>query len=232
MTSCLLIFVRLPVPGKVKTRLAGGVGAQDACTFYKCCAEHALKQAASCRGVDVRVYCSEASEQEDVKRWVSGLGLGFSVHSQVSDSNLGARMLSALKDALDDGASKVAIIGTDVPDMNADVIAHAFCLLDSYDLVLGPSFDGGYYLLGLTRIEPSLFQGIQWSTSTVHEETLSNAVRLGLRTAPRNAMPTWEDIDTMQDLQAWHQTRGGRDQHVAKEHPLQAIVADILARNS
>jgi glycosyltransferase A (GT-A) superfamily protein (DUF2064 family) len=106
-------------------------------------------------------------------------------------------MASALRQALDAGATRVALIGTDVPTLPASILRDAFRLLRNSDVVLGPACDGGYYLVGVSRRVPPIFDGIPWGRSTVLEATLADINRLGLRC---RLLPFWYDVDTMPSL--------------------------------
>jgi len=110
---------------------------------------------------------------------------------------LGERMASALRQALDAGASRVVLIGTDVPSLPPAVLIEAFRLLRRADVVLGPACDGGYYLVGVSRRVPPIFDEIPWGRSTVLETTLAQINRLGLRC---RLLPFWYDVDTLPSL--------------------------------
>jgi rSAM/selenodomain-associated transferase 1 len=119
--------------------------------------------------------------------------------------DLGARMSSAFGDAFRRGADRVAVIGTDVPALTRDDVLEALASLEDHDLVLGPSRDGGYYLIGLARPRPALFQGIAWSTSTVFAATMERAAGLGLTV---RILEERRDIDTLDDVRAeWTRIR-------------------------
>ena len=114
-----------------------------------------------------------------------------------SAGDLGARMAAAFEWAFDGGAARVVLIGTDTPDLSRGDVLHAFESLRTSDLVVGPSLDGGYYLIGLPRPIPALFERIPWSTPAVLGETLNRAESLGLRAAP---LAVKADIDTLEDV--------------------------------
>ncbi|KAG2484761.1 hypothetical protein HYH03_016415 [Edaphochlamys debaryana] len=216
----LVVFARLPVPGRVKTRLAAGagVGPDGACDFYRACAMHALTQAASCSPwLDAYVYHSSADRTADVAAWLDGEGLALPCSPQISaaaasssgsapqpEPDLGAKMLAAMRDTRQRGGhTKVLITGTDIPDLSESILRCAVDALDSHEMVIGPAMDGGYYLMGLTRLEESLFQDMAWSTDTVLAETLARARAAGLRLAPADMLPPLRDVDTVEDLAEW-----------------------------
>jgi len=106
-------------------------------------------------------------------------------------------MASALRQTLDTGATRVVLIGTDIPTLPGTVIRDAFRLLRRADVVLGPACDGGYYLVGVSRRVPPIFDEIPWGRSTVLESTLGHVNRLGLRC---RLLPFWYDVDALPSL--------------------------------
>jgi len=205
MPDTLVVFGRLPVPGRVKTRLAAGIGVEAACTFYRACCEHVLLQTAGLEGTQ-RMFCySDQAERDPVTTWIGELDQSVEVAAQAQDPDLGARMAAALQSALSQGATKAVIVGTDIPDLSAEVIRSAFCALEEHDVVLGPAADGGYYLLGLKSVHPTLFEGMCWSTNRVLEETTTRAILAGLNMTSSKCLPTLRDIDTEFDLHEWAQ---------------------------
>ncbi|KAK3242929.1 hypothetical protein CYMTET_47400 [Cymbomonas tetramitiformis] len=205
--EALIIFARLPVPGKVKTRLAAGVGPELACTFYKCCSEYIMSETTRLKNVKKYLFYSSEQEFDGVKQWLEDNSLGEHLQTMCQDQtpDLGHRMSNAFETVLLNAeVSKAVIIGTDVPDLNAEVISAAFSALDNAEVVAGPAVDGGYYLLGMKEFHPELFQGIEWSTETVLQATQAAAKAANLFVAPANSIPTLQDIDTVSDLEAWY----------------------------
>ena len=188
--NVLLIFVKNPVAGKVKTRLAADIGEQEALEVYIKLLE-ITKEASSSVNADRRVWYSAAAETDDI--WSPEK---FSKYKQ-SGKDLGARMSGAFRHAFADGAKKVVIIGSDCPGITANHIEEAYRLLDEADAVLGPSADGGYYLLGMNHFLPALFHDIDWSTSKVLQQTKAVLNEGGIRYAVLEEM---NDIDTAEDL--------------------------------
>jgi rSAM/selenodomain-associated transferase 1 len=111
---------------------------------------------------------------------------------------LGARLEAAFDDAFEEGATRVIAIGTDSPSLPVESIDSGFNLLSHHECVLGPTLDGGYYLIGLSRRCPDVFHDIQWSESTVYRDTVAQIER-----APLNyrELPVWYDVDTSEDLE-------------------------------
>lgn len=200
----LLVFAREPVLGRVKTRLAAGIGAAAALAVYR--ELLALTAAAVAEAqVPATVWLAEAPTPPADPNQPRPEWPGRPWRVQPAADSLGARMAHAFGEAFAAGAARAVIIGTDCPGLSADLLRRAFEQLKTHDLVLGPADDGGYYLLGLNALQPDLFENKSWSTATVLPDTLADAARLGLRVA---LLPTLPDVDSAQDLAAW---RGGNE---------------------
>ena len=195
----LLLFGRYPVPGRTKTRLIPLLGALGAAELQRELTEQALSKlsGAGLAPVDF-VYSGGTAEQ--VNLWMANRRVSLSPQSE---GDLGDRMQCALEAALARGARQAILVGTDVPEMNAEHIARAFDALADTDLVLGPSNDGGYWLIGCRR-PVALFDGIDWGSEQVLAQTMASAERLGLSVA---LLPPLNDVDTPEDLRAWQPTR-------------------------
>lgn len=147
------------------------------------------------RSMTVEV-CFAGGELSVMAQW---LGPDF-VYKPQAEGDLGVRMARSLASALQ-GTERSVIIGTDCPGLNASILAAAFEQLQlSYDLVLGPAVDGGYYLLGLRYFIPELFIGINWGTSEVLQQTMAIAQQLNLSV---NYLPELADVDRPEDLPLW-----------------------------
>jgi len=166
----LLYFVKYPEPGKVKTRLAKTVGFEEAARRYRDLAEMNLKNLNSLTSQHVSIIIT-FDPPESESRMRSWLSDRYSYLPQ-SGPELGSRLRNAFQEMFQKGARKVLAIGSDTLGLEAKVVEEAFRELDSHDVVLGPAKDGGYYLIGLSRYEPELFQGIPWSSSSVLSTTL------------------------------------------------------------
>jgi len=186
----LIIFLRKPELGKVKTRLADTLGAEKALAVYETLLDHTLK-------------CSAKLDVERVA-WSTGNGdvtellapYDFAVYEQ-RGNDLGERMEFAFDQAFINGNSPVLIIGTDCPGISQELLEQALAALQDHDAVLGPARDGGYYLLGLKRPFNAVFRGIQWSTDTVAQDTI-NVLKSHALTV--QLLPVLIDVDTEQDL--------------------------------
>ncbi len=197
----LLVFLKSPVPGTVKTRLIPALGADAAADLYRVLAGQALRRTWPGEGEYERLLCfAPRDARARVESWLPG-----EVCVPQAEGDLGQRMLVAFEEAFRRGAERVAIIGSDVPWVSRDHVTRAFELLERSDVVLGPAPDGGYYLLGLSRPIPSLFHGIPWSTPAVLSVTSARAAGLGLSLGLLDPLP---DIDTIADVgREWDRLR-------------------------
>lgn len=195
MKKAIIIFVRNPELGKVKTRLARQIGDELTLQVYSELLLHTRDTTCNL-DCDRFVFYSENIVDSDI--WDADR---FEKKLQEGD-NLGDRMMLAFFELFQQGYSKVVIIGSDCPELTSFVIDDAFDKLDSHDVVIGPSTDGGYYLLGLTHLLPDLFKDKEWSTDKVLAATIKDVVRL-----KRSSFFLTElsDIDTAEDLHRFQQ---------------------------
>ncbi len=190
------VFVKAPVAGQVKTRLAAEVGTQSATRLYHLLGRSVVS-ACIHPSYDTVVWFAPRGASGMVQQWLRGVGVA-GYRAQPAGS-LGLRMTAAIRHHFNQGFRKVTLIGSDCPGIDAQLVSRAFASLDEHDLTIGPSHDGGYYLIGLRGPAPRLFRGINWSTDVVLDQTLAHARGLGLRTA---MLPTLRDIDTASDARA------------------------------
>lgn len=198
MKKGLIVFAREPLPGKVKTRLAASLGNEVSAEIYERMLREVLQAACQLNDVDTVVYWSARKESLPL------LAEQYKCRSLLQTGvDLGQRMQAAFEEMFSGGHAPCCIIGSDAPDLPVAYIQDAYRLLDEQDtdVVLGPSRDGGYYLLGMKRIMPQLFTNITWSSSVVLEQSLAAAMKSGLSTT---LLPEWQDIDTIDDLQAYY----------------------------
>lgn len=188
--SALIVFAKPPVAGQVKTRMTNLLSEDEAARLYEAFLRDALAQHAAL-GADVRLYHTAGVWPERLTP------AGASLHAQCGDG-LGARMKNAFAETFAAGYRRVLIVGTDHPTLPAVFVEQGFAALKGEQSVcLGPSADGGYYLLGLRRPFPSLFEEMTYSHARVFEETLARAARAG---AVPTVLPEWYDVDTPADL--------------------------------
>jgi len=196
----LILFAKLPQAGEVKTRLGRSIGMENAANIYREFAEHAfgIAEELSFMGVETHLCYEPTVDEETIRAWVHR---SFSFAPQ-QGATLGQRMYNAFRKVIEEGAKKAVIIGTDVPELQSTNVAEAFASLDENDIVVGPSADGGYYLLGMKAPLKELFDGIQWSTDTVFKATIARITDLKLSSA---VLPVLHDIDTEEDLRQHEQ---------------------------
>jgi len=186
----LIIFYRNPELGKVKSRLAATVGEERALAIYLLMAAHARKICIPIP-VDKTVYYSEFIDLED--NWSNQ---DFKKRLQ-HGSDLGEKMKQAFDESFNSGYESVCIIGTDCLELAEDILVNAFQILQHKDAVIGPAVDGGYYLLGMTRYTPLLFNNKGWSTSSVCKDTIEDLRQLQYN---YQLLPTLHDVDKESDL--------------------------------
>lgn len=194
----LLVFSRYPVSGRTKTRLIPALGAEGAATLHREMAAWTVRTARSAaldRDTELEIHFTGGDEAA----MASWLGPDLSYREQ-SEGDLGARLHDAFAGAFDSGMKRVVTIGTDCPGLRVETIRRAFDLLRDHDVVLGPTDDGGYYLIGLRGPAASLFGDVDWGTGSVFATTLERAEQLGLSLG---VLPTMRDVDTTDDLSVW-----------------------------
>jgi len=192
--SIVLLFIKAPVKGQVKSRLAAAIGEEMALEVYT---RFILDIAGTvdASGYPLRICYSPPDAGDMFSSWP---GQGYPAMPQQGD-DLGARMENAFHRIFSEGTDSAVLIGSDLPDLPATVIHDAFEALTRSDAVIGPATDGGYYLIGFTRaaFAPRIFQGIAWSTDRVFEETMKKFREGSLRVG---VLPEWSDVDTIEDL--------------------------------
>lgn len=188
----LMLFVRNPELGKVKTRLAAAVGPEKALEIYLQLLQH-TRDITKELPVQKLVYYSESVDTNDLwpneqyQKRVQPLG------------DLGEKMEAAFDAAFSEGYTAVVIIGSDCLQLTPDIVLQAYRELEQHDVVIGPALDGGYYLLGMNRLHPELFRNKRWSTEHVFSATLQDIINLQLSHA---LLPRLSDVDYVEDLDA------------------------------
>ena len=188
--NLILVFVRNPELGKVKTRLAKTIGASAALKTYTILLSH-TESVLQAIPYDKVVYYSEEIQQNDLWNetlYFKKLQKGF---------DLGARMRHAFGMAFEDSYEKVVIVGSDLYDLKPTHIEDAFEALDDHDIVIGPSLDGGYYLLGMKELHSAVFENKVWGTNSVLKATLNDLKQQNVK-----LLEALNDIDTFEDLKA------------------------------
>ncbi|MFO7569856.1 MAG: TIGR04282 family arsenosugar biosynthesis glycosyltransferase [Smithellaceae bacterium] len=193
--NALIIFLKYPKVGEVKTRLAAVLGNAQTHQLYKC---FLTDIAVMTHKVNAQILIAYSGPANASFADFPGVP---SIRQRGSD--IGERMFFAFEEVLTQGFERVALIGSDAPDLPASMINDAFEILRSVDIVLGPSTDGGYYLAACKRgsLRQSMFSDIPWSTGRVFSETLQRIDDAGLASAE---LQPWSDIDDFDDLKNFY----------------------------
>ncbi len=191
----LVVVAKAPQPERVKTRLFPKLTPEEATSLYRCFIQDRMKEIGLLRDIDLAISYTPADSKEFFTRFKSN---GFQLFPQ-RGKDLGERLHNIFVDKLQQGYKAVSIIDSDTPDLPRSIVQQSFQLLgsDGVDAVFGPCHDGGYYLVGMRKPHPELFQDIAWSTETVLQETLQKAETSGIRA---KLLKRWNDLDTFEDL--------------------------------
>ena len=200
------IFAKYWQPGQVKTRLAAGIGEVPASEIYREFVVTLLKRLAEPDGPHPgplpegegvsrlrRVLCFSPTSRQAAFESIAD---GWNLQPQ-GEGDLGQRMQRYFDSAFEAGCRRVVLLGSDSPNIPIELIQQAFAELTAAEIVLGPTPDGGYYLIGARERTPDVFAGIPWSSMNVWDETIAKVQALGLRCA---TLPEWYDVDEMADL--------------------------------
>ena len=193
MHNALLVVAKQPAPGQTKTRLSPPLKVEEAAELYECFLRDTLDLM---RNVpDVKKTIVHLSE--DGHSYFQRLAPDMELMKQRGLS-LGERLDNLLSDALSGGAAKAVVMDSDSPTLPAGYLIQAFDQLDTADVVLGPTRDGGYYLIGMKKTHSHLLRQVQMSTPHVLEDTLNIAAQTGVKIS---LLPAWYDVDTVEDLE-------------------------------
>lgn len=189
----VLLFVRWPEPGRVKTRLAAALGAESACEIYTRLAERTFAEGMKVPGAQL-VVCGTGATPDAFAHWLVG---AFAYWNQ-PEGELGERLAILFARAFNAGAAGVLAIGSDAPTLDAKAITTAVEALASHDVSILPAEDGGYVLIGLRRMAEGLFAGMPWSTERLVPATRERCESEGLVLWTGTSYP---DVDTVEDWQ-------------------------------
>lgn len=199
MDACVIVFVKNPVPGQVKTRLTPHLSPEQAASLYKAFLVDWCNALSTISTVH-RVIAYTPPEGLDSLQTLIGEDPVYIPQQGVS---LGERLMTAARWACDQGYAKFLFVGSDSPTLPIQYVERALDLLESRDVVIGPSVDGGYYLIGFSKHGaslsiPTIFEEITWSTDVVFQQTLRKIQRINARLG---LLPPWYDVDTSTGLQ-------------------------------
>lgn len=199
--KALIIFTRNPELGKCKTRLAKTIGEEAALNIYKYLLQHTSSVSQHLKA-DKYVFYSKTIKKNDL--WDDTV---FRKKLQTG-TDLGLRMHNAFSELFGMGYENIIIIGSDLLDLNQNIIEEAFQKLSQHDIVIGPSKDGGYYLLGMNKMHESVFNNKTWGTETVLEDTLND-----LQNVDVELLEELNDIDTFEDMKHYKQLQQFYNNH-------------------
>ena len=207
-SAALIVFAKAPVAGQVKTRLSPPLTPDEAASLHGSLVLDLLERCQSLKGCD-RILAGAPTPEHP---FFGAMKTRFKipVWDQVGH-DLGGRMTHAFQSALGSPYQAVLIVGTDIPGITVPLISTAFKSLQDHDVVVGPTVDGGYYLIGLRSPIPELFENIPWSTDTVFSLTQEKTTALGLSL---KILPMLRDLDTVEDLQVFIQESKDRKSQV------------------
>ncbi len=191
----VLLFIKQPIPGRVKTRLARTVGEAEATKVYRQLVDAVIRNLP--HDATILVTYDPPEEEGAIREWLETKLPVTRRYLAQSAGGLGDRLVAAFDAAFSMGFDEVAVIGTDCPFIDRAIWDEAWLKLAQADVVIGPSLDGGYYLLALKRRTPGLFEEVPWSSEHVCSVTLRQATELGLEVAQ---LPPRIDVD---DEEAW-----------------------------
>lgn len=221
-SNVLIIFIKYPQVGFVKTRLAKDIGKRKAASLYRLSVEAVIKRTES-RVFQRIIFYTPREKEEEVRSWLGGFNL--EMYPQ-EGNNLGQKLMRAFDFVFKKGAVKTIIIGSDSPEIENKIIISAFKNLKNKHCVIGPSLDGGYYLLGLSRFYKEIFQRIDWGTGRVFKQTLKALNRLQLKVS---CLGKLSDIDTLEDLVVLSRKLNSVSQKESKELiPIRALANKIV----
>ena len=184
----LLVFVKNILLGKVKTRLAKSIGDQAAFEVYKYLVEITERETQQLSEIDLHIYFSDAiidSKWENAQKYVQ------------EGDDLGLRMKNAFNRGFSMGYTSIVGVGSDLPDLNREIILQAFDSLKKNEVVFGPATDGGYYLLGMKQLFEPIFMNKPWSTDKLLNITIQDLNNEGINPF---LLKELNDVDTLEDL--------------------------------
>jgi rSAM/selenodomain-associated transferase 1 len=189
----LVVFARSPVLGKVKSRLAADIGDAAALRIYRAMAQSVWQNTAG--GQFARwLFFTPIHEEKSIREFLPGADRYV---PQSESENLGDRLERAFETAFGSGAEQVVVVGTDLPGLTSKLVQESFLALDDHSAVLGPTTDGGFWLLGLAAPAKVSFAGIEWGTSSAGGAMINNLRKAGHQIT---SAPELTDVDTVDDL--------------------------------
>jgi rSAM/selenodomain-associated transferase 1 len=211
MSTNAILFVKEPRPGQVKTRLQTHLSAAEAAQLYRAFVLDSVETLARSAAQRKVIAFAPIGAEEVIRELV---GADFDLIAQ-PEMDLGGRMDGLMRWSFEEGAERTVIIGSDTPSLPVAYIDEAIEMLQERDVVLGPSTDGGYYLVGQKEGNSAIFTGIEWSTGAVLQQTLERLDKQSL-----GLLSPWYDVDTAPEagflkmhLEALHRARCREGRH-------------------
>lgn len=235
MRATALIFARYPQPGSVKTRMTPPLTPEEAAELHLASLRTVCENLQACPDLTSVLLVTPDQRVNDLNKKVSGRISGcpknhpdtFSVRAQ-GDGNFGERLCRAADRAFGAGADAVLMIGADSPTLPVKLLMDAVSALTSHEAVLGPTRDGGYYLLGLRGPIPLLFDRIDWGTDRVAEQTRQRALEVGVDLAE---VQRWYDLDRFDDLRSAQRDLSAADEPLGPEAAsLKRLINSLIER--
>ena len=202
MKEALVVFAKAPLVGQVKTRLFEALTPEQATALYVCFLQDtfAMMEAVQSEREELAlVLCYTPADEIEA---FEAADLDGCLLLAQRGRDLGERLHNCCEDLLTAGFQAVVMLGADSPTLPEEFVVEAFARLTSEPLVIGPTTDGGYYLIGLTRSQPELFAQVDWGSALVLTQTQARAKALGM---PLSLLPEWYDVDTPEDLKRLQQ---------------------------
>jgi len=192
--SALVLFAKAPVAGEVKTRLQPEITSENSARLQEAMIKDSISLISEINNVEKIIYFLPGEKKYIFEKFTDGLPFRLNCQNGV---DLGKKMENAFKDLFNKGFFRVVVIGVDSPTLPKEYINKAFIELDKADLVIGPSEDGGYYLIGLKEKVLPVFSPVEWGSNRVLSQTEELVKKNNLKLS---ILPVHYDIDTIEDL--------------------------------
>lgn len=193
-TNVIMVFIKNPLLGKVKTRLSKTIGNLNALKVYRFLLKHTREIVEEQEACDKLVFYNHFIPVDD--EWKSS---HFHKFQQPKGEDLGNKMQKAFEIVFNLGYEKAILISADCPKIGSNILSNAFRKLDEVDVVIGPCKDGNYYLIGMNVMQKELFENKVWKNETAYKDTLDDLKRLNLSWF---ALPELVDVDREEDLES------------------------------
>lgn len=199
MAHCIIVFAKAPIPNQVKTRLHPALSPEQAASLYEAFLVDWCNALSTIDTADLVIAYTPPKSQPTLQALIGE----HAIYTPQVGEDLGARLIAAAQWASNQGYTKFLFVGADSPTLPIEYVKHALTLLESRDVVIGPSMDGGYYLIGFSEngvklTIPTIFEAITWSTTHVFRQTLEKIESVN---AQLGLLPPWYDVDTPAELQ-------------------------------